>query len=130
MPLYVHPCMSSTDRNNHMQVDYVNTCARHKEDWTALEQLFALASQQDKPKDPSNTFTCPLTMEIYRNPVTTPSGFSYEHSALVDHLNKVGNFDPISRKAMVPSEVKPNLALRSATQEYLDEHPWAWKDCI
>ena len=31
---------------------------------------------------------------------------------------------------LTSSKVRFNLGLRAATQEYLDQNPWAWKDCI
>ncbi|GMH34363.1 hypothetical protein BSKO_02197 [Bryopsis sp. KO-2023] len=111
-------------------VDYVNTVAKHKEEWAAIDRLFDLASAKDRLSEPSNTFTCRLTMEIFRDPVATPSGISYERSALMDHLNKLGNFDPVTRQPVSASQLVQNLGLRAATQEYLDDRPWAWKDCM
>jgi STIP1 family protein 1 len=73
---------------------------------------------------------CVAHPQVFRDPVITPSGFSYERSALLEHLTRVGKFDPISRSPMTESDVTPNVALRNATQHYLDEHPWAWQECI
>ena len=42
---------------------------------------------------------------------------------------QVGAFDPITREAMTADQMVPNIALRSATLQYLDEHPWAWVEC-
>lgn len=42
---------------------------------------------------------------------------------------QVGAFDPITREAMTASQVIPNVALRNATLQYLEEHPWAWAEC-
>ena len=42
---------------------------------------------------------------------------------------QVGEFDPITRKAMKANHVTPNVALRNATLQYLQEHPWAWAEC-
>ncbi len=60
----------------------------------------------------------------------TPSGHSYERAALLEHLAKVGSFDPISRVQMTESDVRPNLQLRAATQSYLDSHAYAWSEAI
>lgn len=114
----------------HVQVDLVNTQCRQDEERAGLERLFDLAARQDVPQEPSSIFTCNLTMEVYREPVIVPSGLSYERSALNEHLSKVGRFDPVSRDHLSQEDIRPNLALRAATQEYLDEHPWAWKECI
>ena len=33
---------------------------------------------------------CKITMDIFRDPVITPSGVTYERAALYEHLQKVG----------------------------------------
>lgn len=71
-----------------------------------------------------------LLLQVFRDPVITPSGFSYERAALLEHLSRVGQWDPISRSPMTESDVTPNVGLRNATQHYLDEHPWAWLECV
>jgi U-box domain len=43
---------------------------------------------------------------------------------------QVGKFDPVTREPCSEAQVRPNLGLRSATQEYLDGHAWAWRDCV
>ena len=37
----------------------------------------------------SNAFACRLTLEPFREPATTPSGLSYERSALLNHIKSV-----------------------------------------
>ncbi|DBA83374.1 TPA: hypothetical protein ACH3X2_006521 [Trebouxia sp. C0005] len=69
-----------------------------------LDQVFESARHGLKAGEPAAAFTCPLTMEVFRDPVMTPSGLSYERSALVEHLKKVGAFDPITREAMTASQ--------------------------
>ncbi len=54
-----------------------------------LDQVFESARHSLKAGEPAAAFTCPLTMEVFRDPVMTPSGLSYERSALVEHLRKV-----------------------------------------
>lgn len=71
-----------------------------------------------------------VAMQVFREPVITPSGCSYERSALLEHLSKVGKFDPITRQPMSESDVTLNVGLRNATQQYLDEHPWAWGEVV
>lgn len=41
----------------------------------------------------------------------------------------MGKFDPVTREPCTEAQVRLNLGLRSATQEYLDQNAWAWKDC-
>ncbi|GIL87982.1 hypothetical protein Vretimale_6359 [Volvox reticuliferus] len=92
-------------------------------EWAAL---FAAASWQDTAAEAPSQFTCPLTMEIFRDPVVVPSGRSYERSALLEHLKKVGRFDPITRQHLSEEQLVPNVSLRAAIELYLEEHPWGW----
>ena len=44
---------------------------------------------QDTKGEPASPFVCRLTMDVFREPVVSPSGLSYERSALLEHLAKV-----------------------------------------
>lgn len=46
------------------------------------------------------------------------------------HLGvQVGQFEPVTRRPLQASQLVSNTRLRQATQQYLDDHPWAWKEC-
>ena len=77
-------------------------------------------------REPPSWCICQLTLEVFHDPVTTPSGISYEKSVLLDHLKKVGSFDPVTRVPMTANDIRQNHQLRSAIEHYLDENPWAW----
>lgn len=32
---------------------------------------------------------CKITLDIFRDPVITPSGFTYERAVIIDHIHKV-----------------------------------------
>ncbi|KAJ6389988.1 hypothetical protein OIU77_024254 [Salix suchowensis] len=70
---------------------------------------------------------CKITLDIFRDPVITPSGVSYERAVLLNHLEKVGNFDPITREPLYPSQLVPNFAIKEAVHSYLDKHGWAYR---
>jgi len=40
---------------------------------------------------------CKITMELMEDPVITQTGVTYERAALLHHLQKNGNFDPVTR---------------------------------
>ena len=42
---------------------------------------------------------------------------------------QVGQLEPVTRRPLVGEQLVSNTRLREATQQYLDEHPWAWKEC-
>jgi STIP1 family protein 1 len=53
-------------------------------------------------------------MEILKDPVITPSGITYEKSALLEHLQKVGEFDPVTRELLRSDQIIPNFAIKAA----------------
>lgn len=70
---------------------------------------------------------CKITMEVMLDPVTTPDGITYEKSSILEHLQKVGNFDPVTRRTLEPTQLVPNLALKEAIGSYLELNPWAYE---
>eukprot|EP00210_Caulerpa_lentillifera_P000743 g719.t1 len=96
----------------------------------ALESVFERASRMDKVEEIPSCLTCPLTMDVFRDPVISPSGSSYEYSVLKGHIEKAGSFDPITRQPIDKSNLIRNLNLRTAAHFYLQEHPWAWKESM
>ncbi|WZY83460.1 hypothetical protein YC2023_029844 [Brassica napus] len=61
------------------------------------------------------------------DPVISPSGVTCERAAILEHINKVGKFDPITREKLDPSKLVPNLAIKEAVAAYLERHVWAYK---
>eukprot|EP00239_Pterosperma_sp_CCMP1384_P003205 CAMPEP_0197858968 /NCGR_PEP_ID=MMETSP1438-20131217/33184_1 /TAXON_ID=1461541 /ORGANISM="Pterosperma sp., Strain CCMP1384" /LENGTH=275 /DNA_ID=CAMNT_0043475305 /DNA_START=360 /DNA_END=1184 /DNA_ORIENTATION=- len=116
-------------RANHLRqtgVDEATINAQIKEQEGLLEEVLKEASARDIKGEIPSAFTCNLTMEPFRDPMTTPAGLSYERSYLQEHFNKVGHFDPVTRQPLNPKQCLLNKGLRQATQEYLNEHAWAW----
>ncbi|CAA0842444.1 E3 ubiquitin-protein ligase CHIP [Striga hermonthica] len=93
----------------------------------ALDQVFNKAAENDTPTEVPDYLCCKITLDIFRDPVITPSGLSYERAVILEHLQKVGKFDPITRETLYPSQLVPNLALKEAVRGYLDEHGWAYR---
>ncbi|KAH7312426.1 hypothetical protein B0I35DRAFT_56122 [Stachybotrys elegans] len=58
------------------------------------------------------------------DPVVTKNGKSYERSSLIDHLRR-NQTDPLTREHMTPADVRPNLALKEACNEFLETNGWA-----
>jgi STIP1 family protein 1 len=50
---------------------------------------------------------------------------SYDRSEVLAHLEKIGPFDPLSRKPLVEKELTPNLALKEAIDAFLERNGWA-----
>ncbi|KAL0460439.1 UNVERIFIED_CONTAM: E3 ubiquitin-protein ligase CHIP [Sesamum latifolium] len=88
----------------------------------ALDRVFNKAAEDDSPTEVPDYLCCKITLDIFRDPVITPSGVTYERAVILDHLQKVGKFDPITRDPLYPSQLVPNLAIKEAVTAYLDVH--------
>ncbi|CAI9776592.1 unnamed protein product [Fraxinus pennsylvanica] len=93
----------------------------------ALRRVFNKASEDDIPTEVPDYLCCKITLDIFRDPVITPSGVTYERAVILDHLRKVGNFDPVSREPLYSSQLVPNLAIKEAVRAFLETHGWAYK---
>lgn len=99
----------------------------------ALQEAIAMLRRRHTPRAVPDHFCCKISMEVMLEPVTTPCGISYEKACLRDHLARLRSkgepgFDPISRKPLQSIEqAVPNLALKEAIGEFLQEHPWAYE---
>lgn len=106
-------------------VDEVTTS--QSEQLEALERVFNKAAEADTPTEVPDYLCCRITLDIFHDPVITPSGLTYERAVILEHLQKVGKFDPITREPLDPSQLVPNLAIKEAVEAFLDKHGWAYK---
>lgn len=93
----------------------------------ALGEVFMKAAADDIPTEVPDYLCCKITLDIFRDPVITPSGFTYERAVILEHLQKVGKFDPITREPLLPSQLVPNLAIKESVRAFLDRHGWAYR---
>lgn len=56
--------------------------AEHEACLAAVEHTFKAANVELEPGSVDATFQCPITEEIFRDPVLAPSGTSFERSAI------------------------------------------------
>uniref|UniRef100_A0A0D3CM24 E3 ubiquitin-protein ligase CHIP n=2 Tax=Brassica oleracea var. oleracea TaxID=109376 RepID=A0A0D3CM24_BRAOL len=113
--------MSRTEESS--EEDY----SSHTDQLKALDRVFEKAAEEDKPTEVPDYLCCNITLEIFRDPVISPSGVTYERAAILEHINKVGKFDPITREELDPSKLVSNLAIKEAVAAYLEKHVWAYK---
>jgi len=67
---------------------------------------------------------CPLTLELFREPVSTCVGNTYERVAIEKHLAQPGaKRDPLTNEALESTKLVPNQSLRRIVQVFLDAHP-------
>ncbi|XP_044494735.1 E3 ubiquitin-protein ligase CHIP [Mangifera indica] len=99
----------------------------HSRNMEVLRQVFNRAAEADTPTEVPDYLCCKITLDILRDPVITPSGVTYERAVILEHLQKVGNFDPITREPLKESQLIPNLGIKEAVHAFLDKHGWAYK---
>ncbi|KAI3732742.1 hypothetical protein L1987_63950 [Smallanthus sonchifolius] len=93
----------------------------------ALNSVFSKAAEFDTPTEIPDYLCCRITLDIFRDPVTAPSGLTYEKAVILEHLEQVGKFDPITREPLFPSQLVQNLAIKEAVHAFLEKHGWAYK---
>ncbi|EXA48114.1 STIP1 likey and U-box containing protein 1 [Fusarium oxysporum f. sp. raphani 54005] len=74
--------------------------------------------------DPVMVSSSPRSNAMLANKVQTKTGKSYERASIMEHLNR-HHSDPLTREPLVPSELRPNLALKQACEEFLEQNGWA-----
>lgn len=65
-----------------------------------------------------------ITFGIMVDPVITKTGKSYERASILEHLKR-SKTDPVTREHLDPSELRPNLDLRDACEDFLENNGWA-----
>jgi len=75
------------------------------------------SGSDDGGGDPPEHLLCPITLEIFADPVITPFGQTFERAAIVEHIGRAGTC-PLTSKALAASDLKENYALRDALEVY------------
>ncbi|KAL2164890.1 hypothetical protein VTH06DRAFT_186 [Thermothelomyces fergusii] len=65
-----------------------------------------------------------ISFGVMVDPVITKSGKSYERASIVEHLRRHPH-DPLTREPLYISDLRPNLDLKQACEEFLEENGWA-----
>lgn len=107
--------------------EYLSLNDTYKDRCCTLSEVFDKAAEHNRPAEIPDYLTCKITMEIFNDPVITPGGITYEKSALLEHLQKVGEFDPVTREPLRADQFIPNFAIKAAASAYLKNNGWAYK---
>lgn len=73
----------------------------------------------DAPED----LCCPITGTIFKDPVVTSLGFTYEREAIVAFWNTGAHRDPLTNVDMDNLTLIPNLSIRRLVNDFLEQHP-------
>ena len=58
------------------------------------------------------------------DPVMTKTGNSYDRVTLMEHLKR-SHTDPLTRETLGADDIRPNLALKQACEDFLENNGWA-----
>lgn len=91
----------------------------------AMRDTFRLAGgEQARRREVPDWAIDDITFGIMVDPVVTKTGKSYERASLLEHLRR-SKTDPVTRDHLDVSDLRPNLDLRDACAEFLEENGWA-----
>ena len=83
------------------------------------------ADLDDEPEE----LMCPVTRAMFQDPVmVVESGHTYERSVILDHFQRSGAKDPLTRRVLSSTKVMTNWAVRKIVQAWLDKHPGVTPD--
>lgn len=92
-----------------------------------LHDLFNQTKDQRQNFQLPEYFCCSISMDLMTDPVVTPNGISYERHWIEKHIRSNGPIDPVTRKQLTIEMLRPNVALRAAIDDFLDQNPWAFE---
>lgn len=78
-------------------------------------------NSDNKDEEAPEELIDPLTYELFKDPVITPSGITYEKAIILEHLNKNGQFDPLTRNSLHPNDLYPNLAIKNSVNTFIND---------
>ena len=74
----------------------------------------------DADDNAPDSFRCPITLELLKDPVVIADGISYERLAITDWLTR-SDFSPCTNLKLESTVMMPNVALRRAIAEWCEE---------
>ncbi|KAL0714945.1 hypothetical protein Bca4012_021924 [Brassica carinata] len=72
-----------------------------------------------RDREPPQYFICPITQDVMEDPYVAADGFTYEGEAIRGWFNRGHETSPMINRRLPHTSLVPNLALRSAIQEWL-----------
>ena len=79
-----------------------------------------MSEDEDSYSDAPNEFLCPITQGIMEDPVITCDGHTYEKEAISEWLEDHDK-SPLTNLTLETKRLIPNVALRSAIDEYKEK---------
>eukprot|EP00808_Paulinella_micropora_P030247 g80811.t1 len=86
-----------------------------------LEKIaFFESHSESQGCEAKDSFKCPISLELMRDPVINLASQTYERKEIICHYRSAGLTDPVTNTAVASDLVIPNLALRKEIHEFLD----------
>jgi len=91
-----------------------------------LRTVFSVADPENHAKKEIPDWAVDtITFELMHDPVVTNNGHSYEKNTLLEHLKRSPT-DPLTREPLTIDQLRPNIALRKALEEFWERaEGWA-----
>ncbi|CDW79897.1 ubox domain containing protein [Stylonychia lemnae] len=77
-------------------------------------------SNYDENGECLNSFLCPITQQIMKEPVMTKYGHCFEKSAILDWIERQGKC-PLTQQPLTKQDLFPNYAIKGAIEEYMQK---------
>ena len=65
-----------------------------------------------------------ISFTVMHDPVMTKTGNSYDRVTLMEHFKR-SHTDPLTREPLQADDLRPNLQLKQACEDFLDNNGWA-----
>lgn len=94
---------------------------------TELRNVFAIADPTHMAlREVPDYLIDTISFEIMHDPVITKTGQSYERATIVEHLKR-NPTDPLSRTPLLIGELRQNVALKKACDDFWEQNNgWAY----
>lgn len=70
-----------------------------------------------------NTLTCPITLELFVDPVLADDGYTYERSPIVEWIQGNNGTSPITRQPIKLNQLKPNRIVKQLADQCRSSTP-------
>ena len=90
-----------------------------------LNSLFSKVDERRQTRDVPDYLCGKISFEILKDPVITPSGITYDRKDIVEHLERVGHFDPVTRTKLTQDMLVPNYAMKEVVDDFVSSNEWS-----
>ncbi|KAK3400248.1 hypothetical protein B0T20DRAFT_180493 [Sordaria brevicollis] len=98
----------------------------YEEKIETLRNVFERArkKEEQRRREPPDWAVDDISFQVMVDPVMTKTGKSYERASIEEHLRR-SETDPLTRTPLTIKDLVPNIDLKHACEEFLNENGWA-----